>query len=254
MKPYKIALSYFLLLILFTFIFWFFSEDFYHQIAFKDQAVLEQSSKISNQLIDHFITMFHNIHGDYEYKSNDGWKVNTKNARTISLKASNEEIQFTMSLVFSRKINDRYELINWRPTITWPINTASDFPEKHGSNEYVGHATIDLASAIYSPIPTTIMFPGTTDSESTSIIFIPNSDVLRSMIDFERASSGAINRMKRPLLRTFYLSAVTITTLGYGDIVPTTDFARILVALESILGIALAGLFLTAVGLKYRSH
>lgn len=46
--------------------------------------------------------------------------------------------------------------------------------------------------------------------------------------------------------RMFYFSAVTITTLGYGDIVPISDHARMLVATESILGIILIGLFFNA--------
>ncbi len=45
-------------------------------------------------------------------------------------------------------------------------------------------------------------------------------------------------------LRMMYLSAVTITTLGYGDIVPTTDRARALIALQAVLGVVIVGLFL----------
>lgn len=44
-----------------------------------------------------------------------------------------------------------------------------------------------------------------------------------------------------------YFSVVTITTLGYGDIVPKTEVARFLTAVESILGILTIGLFLNAV-------
>lgn len=47
-------------------------------------------------------------------------------------------------------------------------------------------------------------------------------------------------------VRTLYLSAVTITTVGYGDIVPLTDLARAAVATEAITGIILIGLFLNA--------
>jgi len=39
---------------------------------------------------------------------------------------------------------------------------------------------------------------------------------------------------------------MTITTVGYGDIVPITRQARMLLALEAILGIVLIGLFLNA--------
>jgi Ion channel len=48
------------------------------------------------------------------------------------------------------------------------------------------------------------------------------------------------------LPRMIYLSAVVITTLGFGDILPITPKARILVAMEAITGIVFAGLFLNA--------
>ncbi len=48
------------------------------------------------------------------------------------------------------------------------------------------------------------------------------------------------------LSRMTYLSAVVITTLGFGDIVPVTPEARILVATEAITGVVFAGLFLNA--------
>jgi Ion channel len=50
--------------------------------------------------------------------------------------------------------------------------------------------------------------------------------------------------------RMTYFSAVIITTLGLGDIVPITWQSRTLVALEAVAGIILAGLFLNA--LAYR--
>ena len=43
--------------------------------------------------------------------------------------------------------------------------------------------------------------------------------------------------------RALYLSATTITTLGYGDFVPNNDFARALAAIESVLGILLFGVY-----------
>lgn len=44
----------------------------------------------------------------------------------------------------------------------------------------------------------------------------------------------------------FYFSAVTVTTLGYGDISPKSELARSLVSLEVLLGVVCAGLFLNA--------
>ncbi len=54
---------------------------------------------------------------------------------------------------------------------------------------------------------------------------------------------------KEPLtiIQSVYFSVVTITTLGYGDIAPQTEPARILAALEAVFGIVTIGLFLNAV-------
>ena len=54
---------------------------------------------------------------------------------------------------------------------------------------------------------------------------------------------------KEPLtiIQSGYFSIVTITTLGYGDITPQTESARILTAIEAFLGIVTIGLFLNAV-------
>ena len=61
---------------------------------------------------------------------------------------------------------------------------------------------------------------------------------------FPAKASGAYARM-------FYFSAVTITTLGYGDIVPITTMSRTLVAFESIIGIVLIGLFLNSLSREH---
>jgi hypothetical protein len=44
--------------------------------------------------------------------------------------------------------------------------------------------------------------------------------------------------------RMLYLSAATITTLGYGDIVPVSKWARLAVGLEAVLGVFIIGAFL----------
>lgn len=47
--------------------------------------------------------------------------------------------------------------------------------------------------------------------------------------------------------RMLYLSMVTITTLGYGDIVPLTNSARILIGMEATIGIIIMGLFVNRI-------
>jgi len=50
--------------------------------------------------------------------------------------------------------------------------------------------------------------------------------------------------------RALHLSITTITTSGYGDLVPTRSFAKMLIASQAVLGIIIAGLFLACIGKK----
>jgi hypothetical protein len=61
------------------------------------------------------------------------------------------------------------------------------------------------------------------------------------------AQLGSLDGLPDQFLRMLYLSAVTATTLGFGDIVPVTTMTRSEVTAEAILGLVLAGLFLNSV-------
>jgi hypothetical protein len=50
--------------------------------------------------------------------------------------------------------------------------------------------------------------------------------------------------------RMVYFSATTITTVGYGDIVPISGVARLLTAIEAIAGWVVAGLFLNSLAAR----
>ena len=44
-----------------------------------------------------------------------------------------------------------------------------------------------------------------------------------------------------------YLSVVTVTTLGYGDITPLSDLMKLVMAFEAVMGLVIFGLFLNAI-------
>lgn len=80
------------------------------------------------------------------------------------------------------------------------------------------------------------------------------------VIDMPREVAAAVGRYddvemgfptaRGSFWRMFYLSAVTATTVGFGDIVPLTDNARLAVSFEAIIEVILAGLFLSALAKK----
>lgn len=53
---------------------------------------------------------------------------------------------------------------------------------------------------------------------------------------------------------SIYLSLVTITTLGFGDITPSTDLGKIIVSLEALFGIITIGLFLNSLSHAYSAE
>jgi hypothetical protein len=64
------------------------------------------------------------------------------------------------------------------------------------------------------------------------------------------ASLGSPSAASDAYLRMLYFSATTITTLGFGDIVPVNPSARLWVAFEAISGIFLIGLFVNSLFYK----
>lgn len=51
-----------------------------------------------------------------------------------------------------------------------------------------------------------------------------------------QALGGALSAERHLSMQLIYFSLVTITTLGYGDLLPVTPFARMLASLEAVVG------------------
>ena len=66
------------------------------------------------------------------------------------------------------------------------------------------------------------------------------------IVGFQAAVTGFPYRVQGGYWRLVYLSMTTITTLGYGDVVPLTWETRLLTGTEATLGIILLGLFLSS--------
>ncbi|EIW87739.1 putative ion channel [Alishewanella agri BL06] len=57
---------------------------------------------------------------------------------------------------------------------------------------------------------------------------------------------GQLNKDLTPV-NALYFSVVTITTLGYGDIIPTSSVAQIAISFQALFGITILGLFINAI-------
>ena len=68
----------------------------------------------------------------------------------------------------------------------------------------------------------------------------PLDDTLFKLQAIERG------QLRYPFWDFLYFSAVTITTVGYGDILPGDTTARMLVMTEAMLGVILMGAFVSS--------
>jgi hypothetical protein len=69
---------------------------------------------------------------------------------------------------------------------------------------------------------------------------------------FYAANAGDPAYVPEGWWRMVYLSAVTVTTLGFGDITPVSESARLYVALEAVLGVVFVGVFLSRLAVRVR--
>ena len=86
----------------------------------------------------------------------------------------------------------------------------------------------------------------TSDTTSKSVGLILNKSTVEMMNEYNKGLAGLATNINGNFFRMFYFSTVTITTLGFGDIVPITDLSRFFVSSEAILGILVIGFFLNA--------
>jgi len=96
--------------------------------------------------------------------------------------------------------------------------------------------------------PISLLFPGLGGSHGspTAGTFAMSEATYQELFDFYLGLNGDPSYASDHFLRMLYLSAVTVTTLGFGDITPVSEAARALVAAEAVGGVVLIGLFLNA--------
>ena len=73
------------------------------------------------------------------------------------------------------------------------------------------------------------------------------SETMSALRDYVAAVNGFPAHVRNSYGRMLYVSAVIITTLGLGDVVPITGMARLWTGVEAVLGIVFIGLFLNSV-------
>lgn len=244
------ALVYLFAIPIFAMIYWKLPSSFYHSTVQYERVLNSDANAILQELRTEIIDVFNTYHkGDYAEEGN--WKLNINEISLSSLKPEQEKTRFSLVLNLDG-INDLEGAklnILLRIYIENKLTYATQGPKDKWLT-VVKRAEIENVSALtISPL---LLFPYDINSEvpateENRITWLPISEPLHNkVLGFSQTIKGFPVNASGSYSRMFYFSAVTITTLGYGDIVPITNVARITVAIQSIFGIVLIGLFLNS--------
>lgn len=119
------------------------------------------------------------------------------------------------------------------------------------ANEHPGPASVGPPVSLLFPAPLVAV---TSEGPRTSGTLVMSRDTYEQLMDFYLGVEGDPSYVSDSLWRMAYLSAMTVTTVGFGDITPVSEAARILVAIEAILGVVVIGLFLSALAFRWQRN
>jgi hypothetical protein len=225
--------------------------SFYHGTVQYELALKADEADIEKKILKEIVAAFQVVHG--RSAANDGqWSINIPTIRVTSLSPTAEKVEFKIRVELTGVGENKgiQSIIPLHVSIEYPTSFAVYSLDEQ---KWIVYKELKIQNRELLEINPFVIFPsiiGTDQNMKKSIdspIFIPISSELQDQIfslgmaakGLPFSSSGSFGRM-------FYFSAVTITTLGYGDIVPITNIARIVTSIESILGVVLIGLFLNS--------
>ncbi|MEM6899710.1 MAG: potassium channel family protein [Pseudomonadota bacterium] len=110
-----------------------------------------------------------------------------------------------------------------------------------------------LSTDTYSVFPRPIECEGDPPVSSRAIFHVNDFDSWELLGALADERKGVVRSGSGNFSRMLYFSAVTATTLGYGDIVPVTETSRNLVTCQSIMGLVLIGLFLNSLTERFHT-
>lgn len=247
------GLIYILLIPIFAIIYSFLPNHFYHSTVQYEQSLNEDANEILQDLSHEIKTTFKTNHNS-EQAIVHGWTVDSTSFSLYSLKVVEDEVSFRMEINLLMR-GDKYAEAYLSPTVKYSLKEKlAVLPP--GGKDWIEEKLIKVEPLYLITFMgdkskerdlTRTIFPYEYEDFAPEIVVMPIPRQLDNKImRFARGTRGFPSGVSGNLVRMFYLSAVTITTLGYGDILPLTTPSRILVSIEAILGILLIGLFLNA--------
>ncbi len=230
---------------------------FYHSTVQFEREMHDEANDILNALRDSITLNFKRYHGT-NLVTRNGLVLDSDTFFVCALKPESIGVSFELQMMFRKDTDLTWELITQpRVTISLRENYSVYTP---GSSEWTDFKLLTVDDGYYNAFnairvvafPLQDIFPLRTEGRSIQnvpVLAIPRS-LTEKIVGFVRSEKGQPITIRGRFLRMLYLSAVTITTLGYGDIVPITNTTRMLVSSEAVLGVVMIGLFLNSLALR----
>jgi hypothetical protein len=260
------AAFYLFLIPVFAFIYYFLPDPFYHTTIQFERSLHTDEAVILQQLQKETIKTFENHNGAEAELS--GWKLAADSISLRMLKVSASEISFQLEVELT-KLSENKQRVYTSATIKGPLGQWAESvsgTDKEKDRKVIEYRTITIEASPVSPFSVQpslakVLFPESLPklqlpkelfgelyekAPGEKLIMPISRELNEKILDYQKGTEGFPSRVTGNLVRMFYLSASTITTLGYGDILPITTASRILVSVESIFGIVTIGLFLNA--------
>jgi hypothetical protein len=249
-KSFKLAICYFSVIPIFACIYYFsLPNDFYHpNLKFEKNFILDEKYLI-NEITQQIIKTIRNANGDKKpiyrqdiletdkiliiYSEVNGKELTLETRVTLSHPSGTSFFKYiTIKLPLYDELSPFYLIYD-------------ESMDSSLHNDRLLRVKIeDLSRYDDKKQLIEIIFP---TSHPFDALVMPINDKLDKMIiNYYKGLQGNACNISGNFMRMFYFSTVTITTLGYGDIVPLSTAARTWVSIESILGMVLIGLFLNS--------
>jgi len=247
------AIAYLVLIPVFAGIYTLFARDFYHSTIQYEQVLDDEADRLLNDLRQTLQATYKAAHGS-EIGRRDGWLLDIRSISLHSLRVEEDTISFGLVAEFFTADSLPIQ-VNLDPQVKMPLRPMIRKTTRDGTSTDYWAITIDTPAFHlegYKSPPVRMIFARPSGDMVGTLLLLSTSRTLTTKItSFVEATRGFPSRIGGGYARMLYLSTVTITTLGYGDILPLTSRARLLVALESILGIVVIGLFLNSLSREH---
>lgn len=221
--------------------------EFYHTTAKFEAPLREDGTALIQELTVGIQENFRVGHNG-EFVESNNWRVTSSDIQVNSISFPQADpgqaVARLRIIVELRGVNDLLGAVSRTPfEIEFPVRMqlAIGLPD---TSEWREFKVVTLVQPQALPFDSKVLFPAQ-DIVSVAAFGL-RQKTSEHLWNFWAATLGFPANEPGNGKRMLYLSAMTITTVGYGDVVPLTDGARAAVAVEAICGIAVAGFFVNA--------